>query len=177
MATVHRDHDRYFVAVKGAPEEVLALTDRTGVAAGPFGNHDKAEWLNVAQELAADGLRVLALASNPCRDPRDPSGGGGLAFVGLVALRDPARADIADAVASLRRAGICVAMATGNHPSTALTIARDVGIAGPDATVTTGQELSGLTDAPDSARKGVARQRVQGRHRRRDGPAGHRGGA
>ena len=152
MATVHRDHDRYFVAVKGAPEEVLALTDRTGIAAEPFDDDDKTEWLDVAQELAADGLRVLALATHPCEDPQDPFGGG-LAFVGLVALRDPARADIADAVASLRRAGISVAMATGDHPSTALTIARDVGIAGPDAAVTTGSELSGLKDASDSARK------------------------
>ena len=159
MATVHRDHDRYFVAVKGAPEAVLALADRTGIAAEPFDDDDKTEWLDVAQELAADGLRVLALATHPCEDPQDPFGGG-LAFVGLVALRDPARADIADAVASLRRAGISVAMATGDHPSTALTIARDVGIAGPDAAVTTGSELSGLKDAPDSARKSVARQRV-----------------
>lgn len=51
-------------------------------------------------------------------------------------------------------------MATGDHPSTALSIARDVGIAGPDARVTTGRELSGLKDAPGSAREGVARQRV-----------------
>jgi Ca2+-transporting ATPase len=159
MATVHRDHDRYFIAVKGAPEEVLALTDRTGVAAEPFDDHDKAAWLDMAQELAADGLRVLAVAAHPCEDPRKPLGGG-LAFVGLVALRDPARADIAGAVASLRRAGIGVAMATGDHPGTALTIARDVGIAGTDATVTTGRELSGLKDAPDSARDEVAGQRV-----------------
>ena len=61
MATVHRDQDRYFVAVKGAPEEVLALTDRTGIAAEPFDDDDKAKWLDVAQELAADGLRVLGV--------------------------------------------------------------------------------------------------------------------
>jgi Ca2+-transporting ATPase len=159
MATVHRDRDGYFVAVKGAPEEVLALTNRTGVAAEPFDDDDKARWLDIAQELAADGLRVLALATHPCGDPQDPFGDG-LAFVGLVALRDPARADIADAVASLRSAGISVAMATGDHPSTALSIARDVGIARPDATVTTGSELSGLKDASDSTRERVARQRI-----------------
>ncbi|WP_123024430.1 cation-translocating P-type ATPase [Mycolicibacterium stellerae] len=159
MATVHRDRDRYFVAIKGAPEEILTLTNRIGTMAEPLDDDDKAKWLDTAQELAADGLRVLALATHQCTEPQDPLAGG-LALVGLVALRDPARADIADAVASLRSAGISVAMATGDHPSTALAIAHDVGIAAADATVTTGSELSGLKDASESTRKGVARQRV-----------------
>jgi Ca2+-transporting ATPase len=159
MATVHRDHDRYFAAVKGAPEVVLALTDRAGVAAEPFDDHRKAEWLDVAQELAADGLRVLALAAHPCMDPQQPVGSG-LVFVGLVALRDPPRADIASAVSALRRAGIGVVMVTGDHPSTALAIARDVGIAATDAVVTTGDELYSLKEAPEAVRSEMARRKV-----------------
>ena len=159
MATVHRDRDGYLAAVKGAPEEVLALTDRIGLSAEPLNDRGKAKWLNEAHELAANGLRVLALATDPNADPERPVGDG-LAFVGLVALQDPARPDIADAIASLHRAGIDVVMATGDHPATALTIARSVGIAGTDANVTTGQELSGLKEAPASARDEVARQRV-----------------
>lgn len=159
MATAHRDHDQYFAAVKGAPEVVLALADRTGIAPGPFDDRAKAAWLDVAEQLAADGLRVLGLAAHPCADPQQPVGGG-LAFVGLVALRDPPRADIADAVSSLCRAGIGVVMATGDHPSTALAIAREVGIAAPGATATTGDELSGLEDAPEAVRSEMARRQV-----------------
>ena len=85
MATVHRDGDRYFTAVKGAPEEVLALTDRAGVAAEPLGQDSRAAWLDVAEELAAEGLRVLAVAVGPCADPCQPVGRD-LAFLGLMAL-------------------------------------------------------------------------------------------
>ncbi|OOK76164.1 HAD ATPase, P-type, IC family protein [Mycobacterium kansasii] len=67
-----------------------------------------------------------------------------------MAFRDPPRDDIASAVGALRRAGIGVVMATGDHPSTAVAVARAVGIAATDAVVTTGDELSHLKDAPES---------------------------
>ncbi|POY02396.1 ATPase [Mycobacterium kansasii] len=149
MATVHRDHDEYFAAMKGAPEVVLALADRIGVAAEPFDDDRKAHWLDVARELATDGLRVLGLAEHACVDPQQLFGSG-MVFVGLVAFRDPPRDDIASAVGALRRAGIGVVMATGDHPSTAVAVARAVGIAATDAVVTTGDELSHLKDAPES---------------------------
>ncbi|MGV7967558.1 cation-translocating P-type ATPase [Mycobacterium kansasii] len=149
MATVHRDHDEYFAAMKGAPEVVLALADRIGVAAEPFDDDRKAHWLDVARELATDGLRVLGLAKHACVDPQQLFGSG-MVFVGLVAFRDPPRDDIASAVGALRRAGIGVVMATGDHPSTAVAVARAVGIAATDAVVTTGDELSHLKDAPES---------------------------
>lgn len=159
MATVHRDRDTYFAAVKGAPEVVLSLTDHIGIAAEPFDGPRKAKWLDTAQELAADGLRVLALATHSCED-QPQIGGGGLVFLGLVALRDPPRADIPGAVGALRRAGIGVVMATGDHPNTALAIARDVGIAATDAAVTTGHELARTKDAPGAVRSQTARRQV-----------------
>lgn len=159
MATVHRDHDRYLAAIKGAPEAVLVLTDRMGVKAEQFDDQSKAEWLDVAHKLAADGLRVLALATAPCADPQQ-LGGNGITFAGLVALRDPPRADIADAVSALRAAGIGVVMATGDHPSTALAIAREVGITSIDGAVTTGNDLPRLRDAPEAVRSEVAQRRV-----------------
>ncbi|MGE5696073.1 MAG: HAD family hydrolase [Candidatus Sericytochromatia bacterium] len=124
-----------------APEQVLALINRAGLCAEPLDGNGKAHWLNQAHELAADGLRVLALAMDRCADPEYPVDDR-LAFVGLVALQDPARADIAEAIVSLRRACIDVVMATGDHPATVLTIARDVGIAATDANVITSQKLS-----------------------------------
>lgn len=159
MATVHRDHDEYFAAMKGAPEVVLALADRIGVAAEPFDDDRKARWLGVARELATGGLRVLGLAEHACVDPQQLFSGG-MVFVGLVAFRDPPRDDIASAVGALRRAGIGVVMATGDHPSTAVAVAREVGIAATDAVVTTGDELSRLRDAPESLPNGIARTQV-----------------
>lgn len=120
MATVHRDADGYFTALKGAPEAVLPLI-------GQLRPDERTGWLASAEELAAEGLRVLALASGPCADPTRPLDGE-LTLLGLAALRDPPRADIRGAVDTLAGAGIEVAMATGDHPATARAIARDVGI-------------------------------------------------
>lgn len=120
MATVHRDGDGYLTALKGAPEAVLPLI----AALGP---DERARWLSEAEVLAAEGLRVLALAGGPCPDPADPLAGD-LELLGLAALRDPPRPDSADAVGKLAGAGIHVAMATGDHPATARAIAREVGI-------------------------------------------------
>ncbi len=160
MATVHRDDEGCFAAIKGAPEVILTLADRAGVEAVPLDDHGREMWLEVAEEMAADGLRLLALASQQCIDPRHV-GGYGLVFVGLVALRDPLRADIASAVSTLRHAGIAVVMATGDHPGTALAIARQAGVAAAGAkTVTVGAELEGLNDATEAERGDMVRQRV-----------------
>ena len=140
MATVHRDGDGYFTALKGAPEAVLALTAKAGLAGRPMGEQDRSAFLRIAEDLAGEGLRVLALAAGPCSDPERVISGE-LAFLGLAALRDPPRAGIADAVDELSRAGIHVVMATGDHPATAVAIADAVGIAGPTSVVTTGEQL------------------------------------
>ena len=81
MVTVHRIGDRYFAAVKGAPEVVLAQADRAGAEACPFGAGSRHEWLDRADRMAADGLRVLAVAMHPSVDPGQPVNGG-LTFLG-----------------------------------------------------------------------------------------------
>jgi Ca2+-transporting ATPase len=159
MATVHRDGDGHFAAVKGAPEEVLAAADRVGVEQGALDAAGRAAWLQRAEGLAAEGLRVIAVAMHPEADPCEPVAGG-LVFLGLVAFRDPPRHDIADAVAALHGAGIRVVMATGDHPSTALSISRTIGLADAGAVVTTGVELPRLKDAPEVERREIARRQV-----------------
>lgn len=102
-------------------------------------NETKTEILNNMEALAAQGLRVLALASRPWnpRDGRRASRDGppsreeverGLVFRGLIGLYDPPRPESADAVKSCHRAGIKVHMLTGDHPGTARAIATQVGI-------------------------------------------------
>ncbi len=119
------------VVVKGAPDAVLPLCADGEVA------HEAVE------SLTARGLRVLAVASGPCDGaPRTPEEAErDLHLMGLVALEDPPRDDVLDALAACRRAGIGVAMVTGDHPATAAAIAAEVGLRRPGAPVLTGAEL------------------------------------
>ncbi|RZJ85469.1 MAG: cation-translocating P-type ATPase [Massilia sp.] len=114
--------DTVQVAAKGAPETVVALS----CAAASV----RQEVLAAAAEMAAAGLRVLAVARSSAAHgpwPEDPADLG-LDLLGLVALADPLRADIPDAVAACRAAGLRIVMITGDHPDTARAIARQAGI-------------------------------------------------
>ena len=120
------------VVVKGAPDAVLPLC--------PDGEAAHAQ----VDALTARGLRVLALASRVVGDaaPRDPrEAERGLGLLGLVALEDPPREDVGEALAACRRARISVAMVTGDHPATAAAIADQVGLRRSGDPVLTGAEL------------------------------------
>jgi magnesium-transporting ATPase (P-type) len=92
--------------------------------------------------MADRGLRVLAVARGPADGDES-----GLELLGLVGLQDPPRPDVSDAVARCRRAGIRIAMVTGDHPRTARAIAIQVGLSGPDALVVTSDQLPADTAA------------------------------
>jgi Ca2+-transporting ATPase len=140
-ASFHERDGRTWVAAKGAPERILPmcrLTDAERRAAS-----------RSADELAALGFRVLALASgwpehqlSRTETPTEPRE---LEFAGLVGLIDPLRPGASDAVARSRAAGISVVMVTGDHPLTALAIARELGIAADAGQVVTGTELADAT--------------------------------
>ena len=140
--------------VKGAAEDVLPMcegVDRDAVHA------------DVAR-LARDGFRVLAVAAGEVdgdtvtRDPRTAL--TGLRFLGLVGLIDPPRPEALDAVHACREAGIGVCMITGDHPATALAIARDLGICRSEKDVISGELLAGLAADPAAFDAAVARSRV-----------------
>ena len=131
MATWHPAADGsedYVVAVKGAPEAVLAHAGRIagGKSDEPLDDATRQSWLEKNDALADDGLRVLGIAIKRSDRLEGPSYED-LTFLGLVALIDPPRADVADAMADCREAGIRVVMATGDQIRTARTIARAVG--------------------------------------------------
>ncbi|WP_136709296.1 cation-transporting P-type ATPase [Agromyces sp. H66] len=128
MAVVLADE----VVVKGSPDGVLSLCGDDPAA-------DRA-----LDELTARGLRVLAVASAP-RAGRTPQTleecEQGLRLVGLVGLEDPPRDDVRESLEACRRAGVKVAMVTGDHPVTATAIAEEVGLRLPGAPVLLGDEL------------------------------------
>ena len=127
--------DRDGAHVVGAPDTVLPLCagSRDGAAS------------HALAEMASQGLRVVAVASGGRRGIRGMRGSvGALGFLGLLGLQDPPRDDVGDAIASCRSAGIRIAMVTGDHPVTALAIAREVGlVTGVNPLVLEGAELPG----------------------------------
>jgi Ca2+-transporting ATPase len=144
MATLHQLDGGVRVAVKGGAEAVLAACTRERLAGGEERDLDgarRAEWERRGEALAADGLRVLALAEGRREQaPGDPY--QELTLLALVGIADPPRASVAEAVAACRRAGIRVVMVTGDHAGTAAAVARAVGIAGEgEARVVQGADL------------------------------------
>jgi magnesium-transporting ATPase (P-type) len=165
MATLHQDRDGggCVVHVKGALERVLAMCRGGGMAtaSGSIVPLDAGAVHAAARELSGSGLRVLAMASGAWQagtlDERELERGG-LVLQGIVGMLDPPREEAALAVKACADAGIRVKMITGDHPGTAGSIARMMGIrsAGDAAArpaVLTGAELASIPDAdlPDIA--------------------------
>ncbi len=128
----------------GAPEAVLArctgvLTDGGDVAV--LDDPLRRELNEAVEQWAGDGLRVLALAQR--KQPGEDIEEEDLVFLGLVGLSDPPRPGVSRAVASARRAGIRTVMITGDHPRTALAVAREIGLPASEATVVRGADLEG----------------------------------
>jgi Ca2+-transporting ATPase len=164
MTTVHRRREFFMAFTKGAPESVLPLcTAALGISGEePF---RREEILAMAERMAAQGLRVLAIARRhwPELPERQDHAHieSGLVFVGLVGLVDPPRLEVKEAVAQCRSAGITPVMITGDHAATALAIARQLGIAGEGDGAITGAQLAAMSDA--EFRERVARLRVYAR--------------
>lgn len=125
MTTLHRYGDAWLVVSKGAPEALLP----TGISGHGTGNgYDAVR--RAAHQLAGEGYRVIAVADRIATTrPADEELERGLNIVGLVAITDPLRSAAADAVQAFDHAGIRLLLVTGDHPATALTTGRRLGLA------------------------------------------------
>jgi len=171
MATLHRPADALAVVfVKGAPEQVLTMcVDQQG----PEGLQplDAPYWLQQIDALAAQGYRVLGLASRaPARgaDSVDMDDVKDLTLLGVLGMIDPPRDTAKEAVRECRSAGIAVKMITGDHATTAAAIAKELALAD-TIRVTSGHELDGLNDAQliDVARASTVFARTSPEHKLR----------
>ena len=150
MATVHRRGERFLFAVKGAPEAVLAAATHVVTDGGeaPLDHEMRAKWHERVEQLGLHGLRVLACATKTgTRDDAAPH--EDLTFLGLIALEDPARADVPHAIQACQEAGIRVVMVTGDHAVTARSIGRAVGLGQTADKVVEGRELARLAGKRD----------------------------
>ncbi len=144
------DGPPFIIAAKGAPEAIADLC-HLGASARAAIRQDVAA-------MAAEGLRVLAVAKGVHAHGvwPDSQHDFDFTFLGLAGLADPLRPGVPAAVAACRRAGLEVAMITGDHPATARAIARQAGIEAKQ--VLTGPDINALDDA--ALRAHVARVRV-----------------
>ncbi len=153
MTTVNRMADKgTSVNVKGGLDEVLSVCDKIVIEGiiRPLTSADAEEIRNANETMANSALRVLAMAYKECPEaPQQVTIGeleSGLIFTGLLGMIDPARPEVLDAVARCNTAGIRPVMITGDHKTTALAIAREIGIYKDGDVAITGSELENLTD-------------------------------
>lgn len=149
MTTVHKIKDGYKVITKGAPDVLIPLCSISEI--------QKKEVLKKNKEFAAQGERVIAVAS------KEISALGGnyeenLIFAGLLAMTDPPRKGVPEAVRSCKEAGIKVVMITGDQQDTALSIARQTGICGDNDIAVSGKDLDLMSN--DELEKKVKECRV-----------------
>jgi Ca2+-transporting ATPase len=184
MTTVIRYGERLVVLAKGAPEWILAQSTHYQAADGTVKDWTAEARQKVEAQLrdsAAEAMRTLAFA-HAFLGPETPTDEdalhamrdaleNGLVFAGFVAIRDPLREDVKDAVAECRRAGIEVKMITGDNVETARAIAHEIGLVEtrdaaintPDAAILTSDEFNKLND--DELKTRLPRLRVLARAR------------
>ena len=155
MSTIHKEADgSYFIAVKGAPDQLLKRVSRIEIngEVRPITDEDKQAILATNKDLAKQALRVLMMAyktSNEIPTLESEIVESDLIFSGLVGMIDPERPEAAEAVRVAKEAGIRPIMITGDHQDTAEAIAKRLGIIDPNDTedhVFTGAELNELSD-------------------------------
>ncbi|WP_410532020.1 cation-translocating P-type ATPase [Streptococcus salivarius] len=155
MSTIHKEADgSYFIAVKGAPDQLLKRVSRIEIngEVRPITDEDKQAILATNKDLAKQALRVLMMAyktRNEIPTLESEIVESDLIFSGLVGMIDPERPEAAEAVRVAKEAGIRPIMITGDHQDTAEAIAKRLGIIDPNDTedhVFTGAELNELSD-------------------------------
>lgn len=147
MGTLHKAPAGFFAAAKGSVEHLLERC--TKMQLGPvieaLDQENREAILKKAERMAASGLRVLGFAYKEGAELNDENYLDELIYTGIVGFLDPPRMDIKGAIFSCRNAGIKVVMITGDHPQTALNIAKKVGLVDEDEKVViTGKELSAM---------------------------------
>jgi Ca2+-transporting ATPase len=140
MTTVHRYNNQYLVISKGAVESVTAALKK---------EVNTANFLNVAEQWALNGIRVIAFGYKITDKLPDPftfeSVEVELSFAGIAGMIDPPREEVKQAIEECKTAGIRTVMITGDHPATASFIAKEIGILTKNDLVITGKELQALS--------------------------------
>ncbi len=152
MSVIYTGHGSRYLYCKGAPDKILAACKYV-INDGEVSELDdqaREEILAANDRMAAAALRVLAFAFRQvdenagCSEDEDIE--NGLTFCGLVGMIDPPRPEVPAAIAKCQKAGVKVVMITGDHPSTALAIAKEIRLLTSQDQLLTGAELDAMSD-------------------------------
>lgn len=165
MATIHQLDGQYRFAVKGAPEAILKACTRILTDSGEkqLSQADRQQWQERGDRLAAQGLRILALAQKTVAT-EDVKPYEDLTFLGVVGLLDPPRTDVRPAIKECQAAGIRVVMVTGDQPVTARNIAIAVGLTDDaQADVVRGNDLKSPDELSPQERRRIVQASILAR--------------
>ncbi len=143
MSTQHAYEGKKIIFTKGAIDSILKVTDRILIKGQvrKITPKDKENIMAASDAMAVDALRVLGLAYNYSNELKEEN----LIFVGLVGMIDPPRPEAKNAVSIFRKAGITTIMITGDHKTTALAIAKELGITDEVGEALSGDEIDALS--------------------------------
>lgn len=147
MGTLHKGPSGHFAAAKGSVEHLLEKCSKiqAGASIKKLSKDNEKTILAESEKMAAEGLRVLAFAYREDAGLNKDNFLNDLIYVGMIGFLDPPRLDIKDAISMCRKAGIKIVMITGDHPMTALNIARKVGLVDEvEQNVITGKDLPSM---------------------------------
>lgn len=144
MTTLHQEGTERVSYSKGAAERILEGCDRMyrGGRIVELSQTERDFLLRIQKQLMTEGRRVLALAM----EPEGRMGEKNMVFLGLVSLQDPVRPEAVEAVRDFKAAGVSTVMITGDHPDTAFSIAKELGIASRAGECITGRDLDHLKE-------------------------------
>ncbi len=150
--------DQAVCLVKGAVEQILDFSTTMLTAAGPV-PLDVLAVENAALQMGREGYRVLAISRGivDAEVVPSPTAIPALSLLGLIGFIDPLRAEAREAIAVCRQAGVRVVMVTGDHPATAFSIARDLGLAQTRDDMLVGRDLENLDPQEPSWRERIGR--------------------
>ncbi len=139
------------ILLKGAPEVVIDFCDKVclGNEEQELTEVKRQLLLKRAKEMTRRGLRVLSVAYKKVSGEKEAIDGGDLkncVFVGLFGLRDPIRVDAKETVEKARKAGVRTVIITGDHPDTAIAIAKEAGVSSNRERTMLGREIDQLSD-------------------------------
>ena len=143
MSTQHEYQGKKLIFTKGAIDSILKVADRISINGKEraITAKDKENIMAASDAMAKDALRVLGLAYTYSDELKEEK----LVFVGLVGMIDPPRPECKNAVSIFKQAGITTVMITGDHKTTALAIAKELGITDENGEALSGEEIDDLT--------------------------------
>lgn len=152
MSSIHQKEDKKVAYIKGAPKKIISLSTHISEKGKirPLSGEEKDKIVKKHDDLASQGLRILGIAyrnlPNDFEDYKPETVEKDMILVGMMAMQDPPRPEVKDAVEQCHQAGIRILMITGDYGLTAQAIAEEIGIISGPCEIVKGKKLNEMSD-------------------------------